>query len=125
MDFSIPEEIRMMQDTVRKFVQRTWSPSPERWRKKRILPEEIVAKMRDLGLFGLAIPEEYGGLGLSTLGEIVVYEEITKTNACFRSRIGTSNGIGSQDLFRRHRGAKAKISAPHRHWRMDRGLRPL
>ena len=55
--------------------------------------------MRVLGLFGLPIPEEYGGLGLSTLGEILVYEELTKTNACFRSRIGTSNGIGSMGIL--------------------------
>jgi acyl-CoA dehydrogenase len=55
--------------------------------------------MRGLGLFGLSIPGEYGGLGLSTLGEILVYEELTKTNACFRSRIGTSNSIGSMGIL--------------------------
>ena len=63
------------------------------------IPEEIVQKMRDLGLFGLSIPEEYGGLGLGTLGECLVYEELTKTNAAFRSRIGTSNGIGSMGIL--------------------------
>jgi acyl-CoA dehydrogenase len=55
--------------------------------------------MRDLGLFGLAIPEEYGGLDLGTLGECLVYEELTKTNAAFRSRVGTSNGIGSLGIL--------------------------
>jgi acyl-CoA dehydrogenase len=55
--------------------------------------------MCDLGLFGLAIPKIYGGLGLSTLDEIMVYEELTKTNACFRSRIGTSNSIGSMGIL--------------------------
>ena len=55
--------------------------------------------MRRLGLFGLAIPEKYGGLGLSTLEEILIYIELTKTNACFRSRIGTSNGIGSMGIL--------------------------
>ncbi len=43
-------------------------------------------------------PQEYGGLGLSTLGEILVYEELTQANACFRSRIGTSNSIGSMGI---------------------------
>ena len=99
MDFSIPEEIRMMRATVRKFVQRDLEPIGRKVEEEGEIPEEIVQKMRELGLFGLAIPEEYEGLGLSTLGEIIVYEEITKTNACFRSRIGTSNGIGSMGIL--------------------------
>ena len=52
-----------------------------------------------MGLFGLSIPGEYGGLGLSTLQEVIIYEEITRTNACHRSRIGTSNGIGSMGIL--------------------------
>ena len=63
------------------------------------IPPEIVEKMRVLGLFGLSIPQQYGGLGLTTLAEIMVYEELTKTNACFRSRIGTSNSIGSMGIL--------------------------
>ena len=99
MDFSLPEEVRMMQDTIKKFVQRDLEPIARKVEEEEHIPEEIVEKMRELGLFGLAIPEAYGGLGLSTLGEIIVYEEITKTNACFRSRIGTSNGIGSLGIL--------------------------
>lgn len=99
MDFNIPEEVRMMQATIKKFVERDLEPIGRKVEEEGEIPEEIVQKMRDLGLFGLAIPEEYGGLGLSTLGEIIVYEEITKTNACFRSRIGTSNGIGSMGIL--------------------------
>lgn len=99
MDFSIPEEIQMMQATVKKFVQRDLEPVGRQVEEEGQIPEEIVQKMRELGLFGLSIPEEYGGLGLNTLGEIIVYEEITKTNACFRSRIGTSNGIGSMGIL--------------------------
>ncbi len=67
--------------------------------KEGHIPPEIVEKMRELGFFGLSIPQKYGGLGLSTLGEIMVYEELTKTNACFRSRIGTSNSIGSMGIL--------------------------
>jgi acyl-CoA dehydrogenase len=99
MDFNIPEEVRMMQATIKKFVEKDLEPIGRKVEEEGEIPEEIVQKMRDLGLFGLAIPEEYGGLGLSTLGEIIVYEEITKTNACFRSRIGTSNGIGSMGIL--------------------------
>jgi acyl-CoA dehydrogenase len=63
------------------------------------IPPETVQKMRELGLFGLSIPQEYEGLGLSTFGECLVYEELSKTNACFRTRIATNNGIGSQGIL--------------------------
>jgi len=99
MNFTIPEDLRMMQETMRRFVGKDLEPISRQLEEEGRIPEEIVQKMRELGLFGLPIPEEYGGLGLSTLGEILVYEELTKTNACFRSRIGTSNGIGSMGIL--------------------------
>jgi acyl-CoA dehydrogenase len=99
MDFEIPESLRIMQDTIRRFVNQDLEPISQKVEEEDQIPEEIVQKMRDLGLFGLAIPEEYGGLGLGTLGECLVYEELTKTNAAFRSRIGTSNGIGSMGIL--------------------------
>ena len=95
MDFTIPEDLKIMQEVIRKFVEKDLEPISIQVEEEGIIPEEIVQKMRKMGLFGLPIPKEYGGLGLSTLGEILVYEELTKANACFRSRIGTSNGIGS------------------------------
>lgn len=98
MDFTIPENLRMMQETVRRFVERDLEPISRQVEDEDRIPEEAVRKMRDLGLFGLAIPEEYGGLGLGVLGECLVYQELSKTNACFRSRIGTNNGIGSQGI---------------------------
>jgi len=99
MDFEIPENLRIMQDTIRRFVKQELEPVSQKVEDENHIPEEIVVKMRELGLFGLSIPEEYGGLGLGTLGECLVYEELTKTNACFRSRIGTSNGIGSMGIL--------------------------
>lgn len=99
MDFTIPEDLRIMQATIRRFVEKDLEPISRKVEEEGRIPEKIVQKMRELGLFGLPIPEEYGGLGLSTLGEILIYEELTKTNAAFRSRIGTSNGIGSMGIL--------------------------
>ncbi len=99
MDYEIPENLRMIQETIRRFVNQDLEPISQKVEEEDHIPEEIVQKMRELGLFGLSIPEEYGGLGLGTLGECLVYEELTKTNACFRSRIGTSNGIGSMGIL--------------------------
>ncbi|MCJ7547835.1 MAG: acyl-CoA dehydrogenase family protein [Deltaproteobacteria bacterium] len=88
-----------MQDTIRRFVNQDLEPMSQKVEEEDCIPEEIVQQMRELGLFGLSIPEEYGGLGLGTVGECLVYEELSKTNAAFRSRIGTSNGIGSMGIL--------------------------
>ena len=99
MEDSIPKEELVFCDRVKQFVEEELNPISRQVETSGEIPEVIVEKMRDLGLFGLSIPEEFGGLGLSTLGEILVYEELTKTNACFRSRIGTSNSIGSMGIL--------------------------
>ena len=62
------------------------------------IPDEIVGAMRDLGLFGLSIPDEHGGLGLSMEDECLVAIELGRTSPAFRSVIGTNVGIGSQGL---------------------------
>lgn len=98
MDFEIPENLRMMVDTVRRFVQKDLEPISKQVEEEDHIPESIIQAMRELGLFGISIPEEYGGLGIGTLGECMVYEELSKTNASFRTRIGTNNGIGSQGI---------------------------
>jgi len=99
MDYEIPESLRLMRETIRRFVNQDLEPLSQQVEDEDHIPEEIVQKMRELGLFGLSIPEEYEGLGLGTFGECLVYEELTKTNAAFRSRIGTSNGIGSMGIL--------------------------
>ncbi|MEW5911196.1 MAG: acyl-CoA dehydrogenase family protein [Thermodesulfobacteriota bacterium] len=99
MDFSIPEDLRAMVETVRRFVKQDLEPISQQVEDEDEIPEEVVQTMRELGLFGLAIPAEYGGLEVGTLGECLVYEEMSKTNACFRTRIGTNNGIGSQGII--------------------------
>jgi acyl-CoA dehydrogenase len=98
MDYEIPENIRLMLDTVRRFVKQDLDPISQKVEDEDQIPEDVVQTMRELGLFGLSIPETYGGLGLGVLGECLVYEELSKANACFRTRIGTNNGIGSQGI---------------------------
>lgn len=99
MDFEIPENIRLMRDTVRRFVKNDLEPISQQVEEEGKIPEPVVQKMRDLGLFGLAIPEEYDGMGLNTLGECVLNEELGRVNVAFRSRFGTNNGIGCQGIL--------------------------
>ena len=83
MDFDIPENLRMTVETVRRFVKQDLEPISRQVEEEDRIPEDVVQKMRELGLFGLGIPEEYGGLGMGCFGECLVYEEMGKVNACF------------------------------------------
>ena len=99
MDFNLPEELRLMQATIRKFVDEEVNPVSNQIEEEDVIPESVVQRMRELGFFGMSIPEEYGGLGLSTLGECVVYEEISRGNSSLRTRFSTNNGIGSLGIL--------------------------
>ena len=99
MDYELPENIRLMRDSARRFVKNELEPISQQVEEEGKIPENVVQKMREMGFFGLSIPEEYGGMGLGTLGECVMNEEFGKTNVCFRSRFGTNNGIGSQGIL--------------------------
>ncbi|MDR0717041.1 MAG: acyl-CoA dehydrogenase family protein [Azoarcus sp.] len=93
------ETLNLLIDTVARFVRERLVPAEEIIAETDEIPADIVAEMRDLGLFGLSTPEEYGGLGLTMEEEVLVAFEIAKTSPAFRSLIGTNNGIGSQGLI--------------------------
>jgi acyl-CoA dehydrogenase len=99
MDFELPEELRLMQAAIRKFVDNEIEPISSRIEDEDDIPAKIVDGLREMGLFGMSVPEQYGGLGLSTLGECVVYEEISRGNASIRTRFSTNNGIGSLGIL--------------------------
>jgi acyl-CoA dehydrogenase len=98
MDITISEDFGNLLTSVRELVIGSLDPIALSVEREDDIPEEMVDRLRNLGLFGMSIPKRFGGLGLSTLEEILIYEEITKTNACFRSRIGTSNSIGTMGI---------------------------
>ncbi len=85
-------------ETVRRFVTEQCRPAEAEVAENDEVPEHIVQGMRDLGLFGLSIPEEYGGLGLTMEEEVLVGIELGRTSPAFRSVVGTNIGIGSQGI---------------------------
>lgn len=93
------ETLNLLLDTVSRFVSERLIPAEENVAEADRIPEEIVDEMRQLGLFGLCIPEEFGGLGLTMEEEVLIAFEIAKASPAFRSLIGTNNGIGSQGLI--------------------------
>lgn len=82
-------------ETVARFVRGRLVPIEVEVAERDAIPDGIVEEMKSLGLFGLTIPEEYGGLGLTMEEEALVVFELGRTSPAFRSLIGTNNGIGS------------------------------
>lgn len=85
--------------TVRRFVNERLIPAEVQVEEENAIPDSILAEMKALGLFGMSIPEEYGGLGLTMEEEVMVALELGRTSAAFRSVFGTNNGIGSQGII--------------------------
>ncbi|WP_294288282.1 acyl-CoA dehydrogenase family protein [uncultured Sphingomonas sp.] len=85
-------------DTVRRFVAERLRPLEAQVEADDAIPADIVDAMKDMGLFGLSIAEDYGGLGLTMAEEVRVAIELGRTTPAFRSAFGTNVGIGSQGL---------------------------
>jgi acyl-CoA dehydrogenase len=84
--------------TVRRFVTERLRPLEAKVAEDDAMPQDVVEEMKGLGLFGLSIPEAYGGLDLSMEDECLVVIELGRTSPAFRSTFGTNVGIGSQAL---------------------------
>jgi acyl-CoA dehydrogenase len=93
-----PETFDALISTIRRFVAERLRPLEEKIAEEDEVPAEIVREMRDMGLFGLSIPAEHGGLGLTMSEEVRVALEFGQTTPAFRSVFGTNVGIGSQGL---------------------------
>lgn len=90
--------LQQLLSTIRDFVKNELVPREHEVDELNDIPQDIIDKMRELGLFGLTIPEEYGGMGLTMEEEVNVAIELGHTSPAFRSLIGTNNGIGSSGL---------------------------
>ena len=92
MDFELSAEQRLLRDTIRTFVDKQVRPVAREWEAEGRYPDELVETMRELGLFGLCVPEEYGGMAADMVSLAVVFEEIS------RGWMGVAGIIGSHSL---------------------------
>jgi len=93
-----PEIFDTLIDTIRRFVAERLRPLEGEVEEADAIPAHIVEEMKALGLFGLSISEEFGGLGLTMVEECRVAIELGRTTPAFRSTFGTNVGIGSQGI---------------------------
>ncbi len=92
MDFELSDEQRLLRDTIRAFVDARIRPVASEWEASGRYPDEIVATMAEMGLFGLLVPEQYGGMAADMVSLAVVFEEIS------RGWMGVAGILGSHTL---------------------------
>jgi acyl-CoA dehydrogenase len=90
-----PESFNVLLDTIERFVRERLIPREQEVADTDAIPSDILGDMRRMGLFGLTIPEQYGGLGLTMEEEVLVGMAFCRAAPAFRSIVGTNNGIGS------------------------------
>jgi alkylation response protein AidB-like acyl-CoA dehydrogenase len=92
MDFELSDEQRLFRDTIRDFVAKEIEPVASEYEANDIYPTEIIDGLKEMGLFGMMIPEEYGGLDLDFVTYAMVFEELAK------SWHGVAGTLGSHSL---------------------------
>ncbi|MBY0077708.1 acyl-CoA dehydrogenase family protein [Priestia aryabhattai] len=95
MDFRLSEDIQFLKKNVRDFVQTEVEAVAMQIEQEDKIPQRIIDMSKDLGLFGLSIPEQYEGLGIGMVGKCALYEEIGATHNGYTTLIGAHTGIGT------------------------------
>ncbi|MEW6202996.1 MAG: acyl-CoA dehydrogenase family protein [bacterium] len=99
MDFSLPEDVVVLQKTIRDFVRKEIEPVADRIDKEEWFPEPIIRKAGEIGLLGIPFPEEYGGTGLGDIAYCVLNEEVAYSSAAVGTIIGAHIGIACKSIF--------------------------
>jgi acyl-CoA dehydrogenase len=94
------EDFRQIKDAVRQLVREEVVPLEERIEDEDRIPDQLRAQIAEMGLFGYALPEEYGGLGVTMSEDVELAIEFGYTTPAFRSLFGTNNGISGQVIAR-------------------------
>src|SRR6266568_2870130 len=100
MDFELTDEQRLIQETVRTFVDERVLPVAVQNDIDHKLDLELIEGMAELGILGIVIPEEYGGAGLDFVAEALSCEEIERGEAAFRTLVSVHVGLNSLSLLR-------------------------
>ncbi|RFU64775.1 acyl-CoA dehydrogenase family protein [Peribacillus glennii] len=93
-------EMDQMKMMIRNFVENEVEPYASQIEEEDAIPQHLVEKAKKLGLFGMSIPEEYGGIGLGAVGKAIVLEQLGRTHNGYVSLISAHTGIGSTGLVK-------------------------
>ena len=95
MDFQLSPDLIEMKKSIKDFIDNIVDPLADQIDRDDHIPEHIMRMTKDIGLFGLSIPAEYGGTGIDMVGKCSIYEEIGRTSNGYTTVIGAHTGIGT------------------------------
>lgn len=95
MDFQLPPDLIEMKKSIRDFIDNVVDPLADQIDRDDRIPDHIMQMSKEMGLFGLSIPAEYGGTGIDMVGKCSLFEEIGRTSNGYMTVIGAHTGIGS------------------------------
>jgi alkylation response protein AidB-like acyl-CoA dehydrogenase len=99
MNFELSEEQLMIRQTVREFAERDIKPLAKELDEKAVFSSELTKKMGEMGLFGMYLPEQYGGGGMDTLSYIIAVEEIARIDSSQAATLAAHNSLGIGPLY--------------------------
>ncbi len=99
MDLELPEELQLLRDNIRRFVDQELIPINAEVERAKEIPESIIDQMKEMGLFGILTPEEYGGMGMTNVGSCIIQEELSRANLCYPLYISGNIGIGTMGIL--------------------------
>jgi len=99
MDFELSEEQELIRQTVRDFAEREIKPLAQELDEKGEFSLELTKKIGELGLFGMYLPEKYGGQGLDTLSYIIAVEELARVDGSQAATLAAHNSLGIGPLY--------------------------
>lgn len=99
MNFDLSEEQNMIRETVRDFAEREIKPVAKELDEKAEFSYDLTRKMGELGLFGMYLPEKYGGQGLDTLSYVIAVEELARIDGSQAATLAAHNSLGIGPLY--------------------------
>ncbi|HEX2912321.1 MAG TPA: acyl-CoA dehydrogenase family protein [Chloroflexia bacterium] len=99
MDYNMPSDILEMKQATHDLVYNFLIPLEPELEKTGEVPPQALQQLRELGYYGITIPEEYGGMGLGQLAYCSILEELAQAHEAFSSELGIANGLGSHSLL--------------------------
>ena len=100
MTITLTKEMEQMKTMIRNFVEKDVEPLAQQIEEEDLIPQSLVETSKELGLFGISIPEQYGGIGLNAVEKATVLEQLGRTHNGFVSLISAHTGIGSTGLVK-------------------------
>ncbi|HEY7588247.1 MAG TPA: acyl-CoA dehydrogenase family protein, partial [Thermoplasmata archaeon] len=99
MDFQLTDQQRLVQQTVRDFVDRELIPHVREWEERGEIPRSFYDKMAQLGFLGAPVPEKYGGAGMDYVSFMLLLEEISRGSSSVRTTVSVQTSLSETSLM--------------------------